>query len=126
MAFRNILNKWRVRHSAVMQAPASIPNPVKNARSEVGGLLALGTSERQRGQYDQASRTLMRAIELKHDCGDAHHQLGQVYLAQERFEEAADSLHLATHFSSELAAAHLDLGYALARLERHAEAQAAC
>ena len=89
-------------------------------------LLRLGALQRQRAQHEEAERTLTRAIELGHDCGEAHHQLGLVHLELGRFEDAADCLQLAVHFAPHLAAAHRDLGTALARLGRVAEAESAC
>ena len=107
MNLRKLWRGWRERQTvaAVATAPAASADATAAA-----DLLRLGALQRQRAQYEEAARTLMRAIELKHDLGEAHHNLGLVYLEQGHFEDAADCFELATHFAPRLAAAHLDLG----------------
>lgn len=125
MDFRTILKRWR----GMPEAASAVVEPVAGVAADGAGaseLLRLGASQRERAQHEEAARTLTRAIELRHDCGEAHHQLGLVYHEQGRFEDAADCFELATHFAPRLAAAHLGLGVARAQLGRYAEAEAAC
>jgi tetratricopeptide (TPR) repeat protein len=121
----NLWRSWRNRQqaAAVRSAPSAGVTADNAAATE---LLRLGALQRRHAQYEEASRSLTRAIELKHDCGEAHHNLGLVYLEQEHFEDSIDCFQLATHFAPHLAAAHLDLGTALSQLGRFAEAEAAC
>ena len=114
---------WRGRQRTVNDAPTA---PTADNISSVVELVRLGALRRQQVQYVEAARILTQAIELKHDSGVAHHNLGLVYLEQGEIEDAIDSFHLATHFSPQLAAAHLDLASALAQLGQLDAADAAC
>ncbi|MEO7727004.1 MAG: tetratricopeptide repeat protein [Burkholderiales bacterium] len=80
---------------------------------------------RQSARYDEAERTLLRALELEHDFAPAHFELGMTYSDQAHFEEAADYFQLAVHFKPDLIAAWLQLGATLVRLGRADAAQAA-
>lgn len=123
MGLRDIVKGWRQRHSAAGVSAAVVAEEDSAAAAE---LLRLGALQRQRAQYAEAADNLARAIELKHDSGVAHHNLGLVYLEQGKIEDAIDSFHLAAHFSPQLAAAHLDLASALAQLGQLDAAEAAC
>ncbi len=84
-----------------------------------------GVLLRQRGQYAEAEKSLLRALELQHDFASAHHELGLTYLDQGQLEEAADYFQLAVHFAPDVATVWLELGGALARLGRVDAAKAA-
>ena len=125
MDFHTVLKRWRGGHNAASAAvkPAT---PAAAEGAAVAELLRLGASQRQLAQHQEATRTLMHAIELRHDCGEAHHELGLVHFDLGRFEDAADCFQLAVHYSPQLAVAHRDLGVAFTRLGRGAEAESAC
>ena len=121
MDLRTVLKRWRSgRDTASAVAAPAAPD------AAVTELLRLGAAQRQSAKYEAATRTLMRAIELAHDYGEAHHELGLVHFELGRFEDAADCFQLAVHFSPQHAAAHRDLGAAFIRLGRGAAAQSAC
>ncbi len=113
---------------------AAAPDAKNAARAAADGrhdataaeLSAQGVRQRLRGEYADAQRSLVRAIELEHDCAEAHHNLGLVYLDQGHAEDAVDCLHLAIHFSPRLAPAYASLGAALLALRRYEAAEAAC
>ena len=125
MDLRTLLRSWRGRQKPSLAATEQTARAGAD-NSCADELLRTGISQRQNARYQEALRNLTRAVELKHDCAEAHHNLGLVYFAQEQFEDSADCLQLATHFAPNSTGAHLDLGAALARLGRHGEAQAAC
>lgn len=125
MDFYKVLKRWRGKNDAT-PAVAEPAAPAAEEGAVVAELLRLGASQRRHAQHEEAARTLTRAIELRHDCGDAHHEMGLVHFEQGRFEDAADCFQLAVHFGPHLAAAHRDLGTTLVRLGRVAEAEAAC
>jgi tetratricopeptide (TPR) repeat protein len=77
-----------------------------------------GMLSRRRGQYAEAERDLLRAIELEHDFAAAHFDLALIYRDTGQLEDAADYLQLAVHFAPDLAAGWFELGGVLARLER--------
>ena len=81
-------------------------------------LYRLGASQRQRAQYADAERSLLRALELSHDFPGVHFELGLTYREQGKFEDAADYFQLAVHFAPATAAASFALGDALAKLAR--------
>ena len=56
---------------------------------------ALGTAYLQVGQLDEAERELLTVLRTNPDSGEAHNNLAAVYLAQSRFEEAAERVRLA-------------------------------
>jgi tetratricopeptide (TPR) repeat protein len=124
MDLHNLLRSWRGWKNT---SPAALEHAAASAEScHADELVRLGTSQRQRAQYEEALLSLTRAIELKHDCAEAHHNLGLVHFAQGQLEDSVDCLQLATHFAPNSTGAHLDLGAALARIGRYAQAQAAC
>lgn len=125
MDLHNLLRSWRGRQNASLAASEQAAGASADS-SRADELMRIGALQRQNAHYQEALRSLTRAIELKHDCGEAHHNLGLVYFEQEHFEDSVDCFQLATHFAPNLADAHLGLGAALARLGRHAEADAAC
>lgn len=84
-----------------------------------------GVESRQRGQYADAEKSLLRAIKLQHDFAPAHHELGLTYGDQGQLEDAVDYFQLAVHFVPDFAPAWLDLGGALAELGRMDAAEAA-
>lgn len=115
-----MIKSWRERRTA--STPAVDEGATVEAAT-VAELLQLAVEQRRRAQYADAVRSLTRAIELRHDCGEAHHILGLVHFEQGHVEDAVDHLELATHFAPQLIAAHLDLGAALAKLGRHDAAE---
>lgn len=125
MDLRALLRSWRGRQKPPFAAIEQTAGAGAD-NSSADELLRTGVSQRQSARYQEALVSLTRAVELKHDCAEAHHNLGLVYFAQEQFEDSVDCLQLATHFAPNSTGAHLDLGAALARLGRHEEAQAAC
>ena len=126
MNLRAFLSKLHGRRRLVPGEQSSVSNAKSNSAVAAAELLQLGILQRRDGKRSVAVQTLMRVIALEHDCGEAHHNLGLVYLEQGHFEDAVDSLELATHFAPQLTAAHLDLSLALSRLDRHEAAAAAC
>ena len=85
-----------------------------------------GAQLRQRAQYAEAERCLLRALELEHDFAAAHFELGLTYRDQQSFEDAADYFQLAVHFAPDFAPGWSELGSALARLGREESAVDAC
>ncbi len=80
----------------------------------------------QAGNFARAEETLTQALELEHDCGEAHWLLGEVMAASGRAEDALDSFQLAVHFSPALAAARISLATALLARQSYAEAETEC
>ncbi len=123
MSFRDILRRWREPAAGAVAMPdtgASAADAATAAEFNRRGVLL-----RQRAQYAEAARSLMRAVELKHDFAEAHLNLGLTYLDQGHLEDAADSLQLAAHFAPGLVTAHIELGTVLAKLGRLDAAEAA-
>jgi len=122
MGFREILRRWRSRQvtlSAPLDAGTAAANAAAVECHRRGVLL------RQRAQYAEAERSLMRAVELKHDFAEAHLELGLAYLDQGHIDDAVDCLQLAVHFAPGLVDAYIELGGVLARLGRLDMAEAA-
>mgnify|MGYP003349858593 CR=1 FL=1 len=86
--------------------------------SEFETALRNGIESGRRRQFAQAEKSLLRALELKHDCTDAQLALARVYAAQSRWEDAVDYLELAVHFDPQAAGAWIELGIALNMLGR--------
>ena len=93
--------------------------------SEFETALRNGIESGRRRQFAQAEKSLLRALELKHDCTDAQLALARVYAAQSRWEDAIDYLELAVHFEPKAAGAWVELGVALNMLGRADAARAA-
>ena len=85
-----------------------------------------GAQSRQRAQYAEAERCLLRALELEHDFVAAHFELGLTYRDQQRFEDAVDYFQLAVHFAPDFAPGWSELGSVLAKLGREDSAVEAC
>jgi tetratricopeptide (TPR) repeat protein len=116
MGFRDILRRWRERPAAARATPdAGVAAADATAAAELN---QQGMLLRQRAQYAEAERSLMRAVELKHDFAEAHLNLGLTYLDQGHLEDAADCFQLAAHFAPGLVAAHIELGAVLVKLGR--------
>lgn len=80
----------------------------------------------QAGDFARAEKTLKQALELAHDCGEAHCLLGEVMAASGRAEDALDCFQLAVHFSPALAAARISLATALLAGQSYADAETEC
>jgi tetratricopeptide (TPR) repeat protein len=84
-----------------------------------------GAELRRRALFAEAELSLLRALELEHDCAAAHLELGLTYRALARLEDAVDYFQLAVHFAPDVNASWLALGDALAKLGRTQAAVAA-
>ncbi len=123
MDLHNFWRGWRGQRQA---ATVAAQEAELDKSAELAELMQLGMRHREGKDHAAAARSLQRAIEIKYDCGEAHHALGLVYLDEGHCEDAVDCFELATHFAPRLALAHVDLGAGLLRLGRHAAAETAC
>lgn len=71
--------------------------------------MADGMVHYRAGRYDAAAACFERAVEFKHDCAQAHLQLGLAYWKLLRHADAADCFVLAASFDPGLAEAHFSL-----------------
>jgi tetratricopeptide (TPR) repeat protein len=76
--------------------------------------------------YAQAAECCDRAIDMRHDCAEAHLLRGDVYAASGDSEDALDCYQLAVHFSPQHAPAQTALAEALLERGSDVEAEAAC
>jgi tetratricopeptide (TPR) repeat protein len=95
------------------------------APETAAGLCKEGVRLRQTAHYRDAERCLLRALELEHDFGAAHLELGFVYRDQQKIEDAVDHLQLAVHFAPACVAGWLGLASSLDQLGRADPALAA-
>lgn len=122
---RNFLAKIGLAKKVRSAAPAV---PEQDAANAVAAQAGIDAAHRQRaaGDWQGAERSLLEAIALKHDCGEAHLALGELLLARGRHEDAVDACQLAVHFLPAQAMAQVMLAGALLALQRHDDAAAAC
>ena len=76
----------------------------------------------QSGDYAAAERSLMRALDYRHDFAEAHFYLGLIYRRQHRSEDAMDELMLATTFKPNFEKGWFYLGVLALDLGRSADA----
>ena len=116
--------RWKAKEAGG-QPPGSATS---GAADDATASAAVGASPSQTGHETDADAelALKRVLEREYDNGEAHHDLGRLYLARGRLEDAADCFELAIHFSPRSAPAYADLGAAMFALHRHEAAERAC
>ena len=107
-------------HSAeVILTPAWASGAARPPRA----LLLMGIIQRAIGRLDEAERLLSEAVATAPSDHEAHHNLGNLYLGQKRYQEAerayAETLRLAPRTDT----ARFGRARALNGLDRHAEAE---
>jgi tetratricopeptide (TPR) repeat protein len=88
------------------------------------GWKALGAVLKQQGRREEALAPLGRAVELMPDNAEAHFNLGNCLLEQEKFADAEPCYRRALSFKHDYLAAYFNLGNVLQRQGRFAEAEA--
>ena len=68
MDLHNLLRSWRGRQNASLAASEQAAGASADS-IRADELVRIGASQRQNAHYQEALRSLTRAIELKHDCG---------------------------------------------------------
>ncbi len=85
---------------------------------------AIGDLLMKKGSYQLAKRCFMDAIDFDKDLSEPHHNLGRLYLIEERYHGAMEEFKKATALSGEDAKIRTRLGQALAGLKKVDEAKA--
>ncbi len=86
-------------------------------------LLELGQLEAEKGQFNQAARTLREALSMQSDNPKIHLELARVLQKLNRRDEALTNLREAVRHNPQSATAQTELGLALARRKRFEEAR---
>jgi protein O-GlcNAc transferase len=76
----------------------------------------LGILYWQRGEFDQATTEMKKALESKPDYAEAHYTLGTVYKQQNKLPESASELREAIKLQPDFAGAHTTLAAVLRQL----------
>ena len=76
-------------------------------KNNVAALVNGGTSLRDLGLVEQALSRLIYACKVAPNVPEAYYNLGDIYLATERFSEAANAAEIAINLSSSMSAAHV-------------------
>lgn len=74
------------------------------------------------GKIEEAVAAFKKAVKMKPDYSEAHHNLGNAYLQIEKYKEAVEAFKRAVHYQPELAVAHQSLGTAYYKLGEHKKA----
>ena len=107
-------------------AKAPSANGAPTDDDAVSNMLAAGRKHFAAHDYARAAECFERAIEMRHDCGEAHLLRGEVHAANGETDDALDCYQLAAHFSPQHAPAQAALAEALLERGGEAEAEAAC
>ncbi|MDB6071608.1 MAG: lipoprotein NlpI [Verrucomicrobiales bacterium] len=89
----------------------------------VHALSNLGVVQVKQGNYDEALKTIMKALAYDYDRGPVHYLLGVVHLRLNQPEEAAKEMKVALELDPTNSNAHLTLGRIAWNAKRHAEAE---
>jgi tetratricopeptide (TPR) repeat protein len=87
---------------------------LKSVGDDARGLFHLGEVQSELELYDEATKSLMRAIELRPEYPEAYYQLGRVYTASGKLDSAAHYYRLAVKYMPDEPSYLEGLGMALA------------
>lgn len=109
-----------LQRAAMAERDAAAAGGMSSARS-ADGLLAAAALHRLAGDESGRRTCLEQAVARAPGHALAHHNLGNVLMADGRFEEAYGHFRTASHINGRLAGSRLNAGVSLMRLKRAAE-----
>ena len=112
-----------LRLGQLKRARAEFQTALKLDPNSPQALLYLGVCEFQSGQLNEAERLFRQTIQMRPDMTDAYQQLTRVFEAQNRMEEAVQTLNEALKMNAEWAPGLWRRGRAQSRLGKTAEAE---
>src|SRR5262245_51056888 len=111
-------------HAGRLQEAEEIYRQILNVEpSHAGAWHLLGVIAHQASQHDVALEFIERSVELGLDEAEVHNNLGLVFQALRKWEDAARCHTLALQRKRNLAEAHSNLGLCLNAQGKHAEAR---
>ena len=116
----------QLRAQQLVPATATLRQVLQRAPDQPVALQLLGVAVFQSGRGDEAVRLLERAAAVAPDYLEAHYNLANVFLFQDRLREAEAGFRRVLALNARHFDAQLNLSGTLSRMGRPAEAAAAC
>jgi tetratricopeptide (TPR) repeat protein len=127
-AIRALLERatQQLRTQQLDPATATLHQVLQRAPDQPAALQLLGVAAFQSGRGNEAVRLLERAVAVAPDYLEAHYNLANVFLFQDRLREAEAGFRRVLALNARHFDAQLNLSGTLSRMGRPAEAAAAC